>query len=138
MKDEIFPSAKLRKPNDVMRLSRMGAMFPSRLSFLRSLTRRLIQDGSTVSRGHWDMDEEGYGTAVYTIKLGGYSYSLFAVTQALNPEMRTDRVIAEAWDAAFVLYDGVPDASEIARLSINAPSQEVGTVSYTHLRAHET
>ena len=126
MKDEIFSSAELRKPNDVMRLSRMGAMFPSRLSFLRSLTRRLIQDGSTVSRGHWDMDEEGYGTAVYTIKLGGYSYSLFAVTQALNPEMRTDRVIAEAWDAAFVLYDGVPDASEIARLSTNAPSQEVG------------
>ena len=115
MKDEIFPSAKLRKPNDVMRLSRMGAMFPSRLSFLRSLTRRLVEDGSTVSRGHWEMDEEGYGTAVYTIKLGGYSYSLFAVTQALNPEMRTDRVIAEAWDAAFVLYDGVPDASEIAR-----------------------
>ena len=126
MKDEIFPSAELRKPNDVMRLSRMGAMFPSRLSFLRSLTRRLIEDGSTVSRGHWEMDKEGYGTAVYTITLGGHRYSLFAVTQVLNPDMRTDRVIAEAWDAAFVLYDGVPDESEIARLSVNAPSQEIG------------
>ena len=126
MKVEIFPAAKLREPNKVMRLSRMGAMFPSRLSFLRSLTRRLIRDGCTVSRGHWEMDEEGYGTAVYTISLGGHEYSLFAVTQALNSDMRTDRVIAEAWDAAFVLYDGVPDTSEIARLSINAPSQEIG------------
>ena len=129
MKDEAFPTAKLRDPDEVMRLSRMGAMFPSRLSFLRSLTRRLISDGSTVSRGHWDMDADGYGTAVYTIGLGGYKYSLFAVTQALSPDMRTDRVIAEAWDAAFVLYDGVPDPSEISRLAVNAPSQEIGRFS---------
>ena len=69
MKDEAFPTAKLRHPDEVMRLTRMGAMFPSRLSFLRSLTRRLISDGSNVSRGHWDMDADGYGTAVYTICL---------------------------------------------------------------------
>ncbi len=126
MTQSLYAQAELRHPDDVMRLSRMGAMFPSRLSFLRSLTRQLIADESQVSRMHWDMNSDGFGTAVYTLTLGGHSYSLFAISQALDADMRTDRVIAEAWDAAFVLYDGVPDASEIARLSQSAPLQEAG------------
>ena len=69
---------------------------------------------------------EGFGTAVYSVDLGGHTYSLFAITQPLDPDMRTDRVIAEAWDSAFVLYDGLPNALEIARLSKNAPLQELG------------
>ena len=126
MKDIVFSQAKLRHPDKIMRLSRLGAMFPSRLSFLRSLTRQLISDRSTVSRPHWNIDEDGFGTAVYSVTVGGHIYSLFSITKSLEPEMRTDRVIAEAWDAAFVLYDGVPDASEIERLSQNAPLQEAG------------
>ncbi|MDT2073186.1 MAG: hypothetical protein RMX60_06925, partial [Planktomarina sp.] len=126
MKDFVFSQAKLRHPDKIMRLSRLGAMFPSRLSFLRSLTRQLISDRSTVSRPHWNIDEDGFGTAVYSVTVGGHTYSLFSITKSLEPEMRTDRVIAEAWDAAFVLYDGVPDASEIERLSQNAPLQEAG------------
>ena len=126
MKDFVFSQAKLRHPDKIMRLSRLGAMFPSRLSFLRTLTRQLISDRSTVSRPHWNIDEDGFGTAVYSVTVGGHTYSLFSITKSLEPEMRTDRVIAEAWDAAFVLYDGVPDASEIERLSQNAPLQEAG------------
>ena len=126
MTQSLYPQAQLRHPEDVMRLSRMGAMFPSRLSFLRSLIRQLISDESQVSRVHWEMNSDGFGAAVYTLTLGGHCYSLFAISQALEAEKRTDRVIAEAWDAAFVLYDGVPDAAEIARLSQNAPLQEAG------------
>ena len=133
MTQSLYAQAELRHADDVMRLSRMGAMFPSRLSFLRSLTRRLIADESQVSRMHWEMNSDGFGTAVYTLTLGGHSYSLFAISQALDADMRTDRVIAEAWDAAFVLYDGVPDASEIARLSQNAPLQEAGRFTYKDL-----
>ena len=35
-------------------------------------------------------------------------------------------MIAEAWDTSYVLYDGVPDAAEIARLRANVPRQEAG------------
>jgi len=126
MKDSLIEQGDLRSGDEVMRLRRMGSMFPSRLSFLRTLTRRLIADGSRVSRPHWQIDGDGYGTSVYTVTLGGHCYSLFAITQPLDPNMRTDRVIAEAWDAAFVLYDGVPDAAEVARLSSQAPLQEAG------------
>ena len=126
MLDQSQNEAPLRAPSDVMRLSRMGSMFPSRLSFLRTLLRKIISEGSTVERRHWDINSQGFGTAVYTIKLGGHPYSLFAIATPLDPEMRTDRVIAEAWDTAFVLYDGVPDELEIQRLATNAPLQEAG------------
>lgn len=125
MKDFIAPAqAPLRAPDVVMRLSRMGSMFPTRLSFLRTLTRFLAAEQAQVSRHDWQMCSNGYGHAVYCIDLGGYTYSLVAVSTQLAPEDRTDRVIATAWDTAYVLYDGVPTAAEIARICEAAPKQE--------------
>ena len=123
---DLPPQTALRPPSQVMRLSRMGAMFPTRLSFLRSLTRRLAQENAQVTRSRWAIDEQGYGHAVYTVPLGGYRYSLMAVSNHLPDEMRTDRVIATAWDTAYVLYDGLPDDAEIARICREAPKQEAG------------
>ena len=71
MKNFAKDQSDLRPADEVMRLSRMGAMFPSRLSFLRTLTRSLIADGSQVSRPHWQIDGDGYGTAVYTGRWAG-------------------------------------------------------------------
>ncbi len=120
------PQEPLRPASQVMRLQRMGSMFPTRLSFLRSLMRRLSEEQVTVTRPVWQMDEDGYGHGVYSLTLGGFTYSLVAFSNRLDPSRRTDRVIAEAWDSAFVLYDGVPGADDIARLHANAPLQEAG------------
>ena len=125
MKDSLgIPQAPLRGPDEVMRLARMGAMFPTRLSFLRSLMRRLAAEQVRVARPVWDICDEGFGHAVYTLTLGGHAYALVAVSTDLPAEMRTDRVIAEAWDTSYVLYDGIPDADEIARIRATAPKQE--------------
>jgi hypothetical protein len=102
----------------------MGAAFPTRLSFMRTLMRALAADDVTVRRPVWDMDAEGFGHAVYTLRFGGFDYALVAVSTDLPPEMRTDRVIASAWDTAFVLYDGIPDTAEVARIVKAAPKQE--------------
>jgi hypothetical protein len=122
--DSVPPQADLRSPDEVMRLARLGAMFPTRLSFLRTLLRRLSDDKVQVTRPVWRMDADGFGHAVYALKFGGYDYALVAVSTDLPPDMRTDRVIATAWDSAFVLYDGVPDETEIARIVAAAPKQE--------------
>ena len=126
MLDKAPPQTALRPPGDVMRLRRMGAAFPTRLSFLPTLLRWLAAEGTSVDRPVWEIDRAGLGHAVYTVGLGGHRYSLVAVSNDLPPEMRTDRVIAEAWDTAYVLYDGVPDAGEIARICVEAPKQEAG------------
>ena len=128
MKDgfDLPAEGPLRAPDTVMRLSRMGSMFPTRLSFLRSLIRRLSAEQATVTRHAWEMCGDGYGHAVFSVDLCGHTYSLVAVSTNLPPELRTDRVIATAWDSAYVLFDGIPDAEDIARITTNAPLQEAG------------
>lgn len=116
-----------------MRLERMGCFFPTRISFMRALLRRLSADRAVVSRPVWEVCPQGYGRAVYSLTLGGHTYSLLAISTRLDPDARTDRVIAEAWDSSFVLYDGVPDAAERDRLAANVPLQEAGRFEPTDL-----
>ena len=116
----------LRPPDVVMRLDRLGASHPTRLSFLRTLIRRAERERWRFRRARWDMDDAGHGCAVLSVDTGPRTYSLVAFSTPLDDSRRTDRVIAEAWDTSYVLYDGVPDADEVARLSANAPLQEAG------------
>ena len=115
-----------RPASEVMRLDRLGSSFPHRYSFSRALIRRLARAHVAVKRPVWNIDDEGYGHAVYSLELENRSYSLVAFSQALDDSKRSDRVIATAWDAAFVLYDGVPTSDEIDRLSLAVPKQEAG------------
>ena len=119
-------TARLRPPAEVMRLSRLGSFFPTRLSFMRVLLRSLSAGEAKISRAVWEMDSNGWGRAVYRLDYGGAVYSLVAFSNQLAEAERTDRVIATAWDAAFVLYDGVPDSAELDRLQAAAPHQEKG------------
>ncbi len=107
-----------------MRLSKLGASFGDRLSFLRVLTRRMAQDRAAPRQILWTIDAAGFGRAAYTITYCGHTYTLVAVSTPLAPEARSDRVIAEAWDASFVLYDGIPSAAEVDRIAATAPRQE--------------
>ena len=111
----------LREPKTVMKLDRLGAMFPTRMSFMRTLLRNLSQKKAIITRPIWEIDDDGFGYAVYTIKIDDRDYSLVAFTNDLDPSDRTDRVIATAWDSSYVLYDGVPDITEISRLQKNVP-----------------
>ncbi|MGI9366482.1 MAG: hypothetical protein ACR2O8_14965 [Rhizobiaceae bacterium] len=117
---------ELRPASQVMRLERLGSFFPTRLSFLRSLLRKLASDDAKLERPAFQLNDDGYGHAVYQISMDGRPYSLIAYSQPLAPEQRTDRVIAEAWDACFVLYDGRPDADDISRIEASALRQEAG------------
>ena len=86
--------------------------------------RAMAAEKVKVTRPVWNIDAGGFGHAVYSLNLGGHDYSLVAVSTDLPDDMRTDRVIATAWDTAYVLYDGVPDADNIARIVASAPKQE--------------
>lgn len=122
-----------RPPEQVMRLARMGSAHQGRLSFMRTLLRRLKRDNWTFRRTVWDIDNQGVGRAVYQAKGPERTYSLVAFAHDLPPEQRSDRVIAEAWDATFALFDGVPDEADLNRLQQNVPKQEAGRVSSSEL-----
>lgn len=116
----------LRPPSTVMRLARLGSFFPTRLSFMPTLLRRLCREEWAIEQSVNALDATGTGHVVYRARGPERSYSLVAFSQELDTERRSDRVIAEAWDATFVLFDGEPDAADIARIAENAPYQEAG------------
>ncbi|WP_289033003.1 hypothetical protein [uncultured Roseibium sp.] len=122
-----------RTPDTVMRLARLGVSHPTRLSFLRILLRRMQQEAWEFTRPVFDLDARGVGRAVYCAKGPDRTYSLVAFGHDLDPDMRSDRVIATAWDATFCLYDGVPGAAELDRLADNVPVQEAGRVTSKEL-----
>ncbi len=123
----------LRDPDEIMTLACMGSAHQHRFSFMRVLLRRLKREKWTFTRPVWVLDENGYGTAVYTARGPTHSYSLIAFSHYLDPAMRSDRVIATAWDATFTLFDGVPSTEDIERLRGNVPKQEAGRVSNREL-----
>jgi len=110
----------------VMRLERLGSAHQTRLSFLRVLLRRMRAERWRIARERFELDARGVGTAVYRVDVGERVYALVAFGHQLAPEKRTDRVIAEEWDATFALTDGLPGEQAIARLMANVPLQEAG------------
>lgn len=123
----------LRDPALVMRLKRLGSFHQCRLSFMRTLTRRMAGDGWTFSRPIFEIDDRGVGRAVYTAQGPKRAYSLVAFAHDLPDAQRSDRVIAEAWDTTFTLFDGVPTDADLERLEQNVPLQEAGRVSESEL-----
>ena len=122
---------ELRNPNIVMKLSKLGSFHQSKLSFLRSFLKE-FKDWN-YKRDLFELNELGFGTAVYSFKKNNRVYSLICFANDLNENERSDRVIATKWDAAFTLHDGVPTKQDIERLRNEVPKQEVGRLSYREL-----
>ena len=122
---------QLREPKSVMKLSKLGSFHQTKLSFLRSFLNE-FKDWK-YKRDLFDLDEYGYGRAVYSFQKKKRIYSLVCFANKINDDERSDRVIATKWDAAFTLHDGIPTKLDLDRLSENVPKQEVGRVSYKEL-----
>ena len=122
---------QLREPSLVMKLSRLGSFHQSKISFLRSFLKE-FKDWN-YKRDLFDLDENGFGKAVYSFSKNKKTYSLVCFANNISDEERSDRVIATKWDAAFALYDGVPSKKDIERMEKNVPKQEIGRLTYKEL-----
>ncbi len=83
---------------------------------------------SRLFRGAWDSSRIFFRSSFVSI-----SFRRIAFARSLADADRSDRVIANAWDASFALFDGVPNAAVIKRLSAQVPLQEAGRVSRSEL-----
>ena len=84
-------------------------------------------------RTRWTLNNRGVGTATYQAQGPERTYTLVVFAHDLPDEKRSDRVIADAWDATFTLLDGIATNKDIARLKANVPHQEVGRISEREL-----
>lgn len=116
----------LRDASVVMDLKRMGAMHQSRISFTRSLIRKMANENWTVTKSKWDLCKEGFGTAIYKLKTPNNIYNLVIFSNHIEDDERNDRVIAEKWDTTFTLIDGEVSDTLLDALKNNVPLQEAG------------
>ncbi len=121
------------KSTSMMTLDRMGSRYPSRLSFSRSMLRTMMKDNWKIKRSKFDLDKDGYGTAIYEVSTPKEIYSLVCLSQFLADQDRSDRVIAEKWDTAYTLHIGKVSNQDLNRLKLNIPLQESGRNSPNEL-----
>ncbi|AKV96663.1 hypothetical protein ACP86_11075 [Marinobacter sp. CP1] len=120
------PELQLRPSDQVMNLVRLGSLHASRLSFCRSLVRQMAREDWTVTTVRFDLDADGHGVVIYRLNTPNHTYHGVVFSQHLDPELRSDRVIAEAWDVTFALLEGEVEDSLLEQMAANVPLQEAG------------
>ncbi len=123
---EHIGNLSMRPAHDVMALSRLGCHYPTRLSFMRVLTRTMLNEQWTIEQQTCRLDDNGVGDILYTVRTPNGLYTFVAFTHELDPDNRTDRVIAEQWDLTATLCEGAVDAQHLEKLRQNVPLQEQG------------
>ena len=84
LKSSSVIAKNMRSPEKVMRLSRMGSSFQTRLSFMRSLTRKISREKWKFEKLLFDLDENGFGTSTFVVHLPERTYSLIVFTNDIE------------------------------------------------------
>lgn len=119
-------AAEIRSAGDIMSPERLGASRITSLSFSRSMLRKLMKEKWSIERVQFDLDENGYGEARYTITTPEQTFYFIVFSQYLHDLERSDRVISEKWDITFALCEGPLTPEKMARLRSDLPKQEAG------------
>ncbi|WED26318.1 hypothetical protein L3V77_15100 [Vibrio sp. DW001] len=116
----------LRSADIVMVPERLGAMHQNRISFVRSLVRKMAQQKWQVTQHEWQLSPQGFGHVIYKLTTPNRVYHLVVFCDEIADDERNDRVIAEKWDVTFALVDGCVNVALIDELRANVPLQEAG------------
>ncbi|OAJ93267.1 hypothetical protein [Vibrio bivalvicida] len=121
-----YTETQLRNAALVMAPERLGAMHQNRISFVRSLIRKMATQNWRVTKHEWQLCPQGYGHVIYQLVTPTQTYHLVVFCDEIVDEERNDRVIAEKWDVTFALVDGDVDVELLEQLRANVPLQEAG------------
>ena len=121
-----YTESELRNAESVMAPERLGAMHQTRISFVRTLIRKMAQQQWQVTKHDWQLCSRGFGHVIYKLATPTHVYHLVVFCDEIADEERNDRVIAEKWDVTFALVIGDVDQALLERLRANVPLQEAG------------
>lgn len=117
---------KLRPASEVMTLERIGAFRLTSLSFLRILLRHMMRENWQIGCRTLELDEKGYGHAVYGIDTPKHTFSFVVISSDIDDDERSDRVISKKWDVTFALCEGEVTEEKLERMKRELPKQEAG------------
>ncbi|MEH6453821.1 MAG: hypothetical protein V7782_12375, partial [Psychromonas sp.] len=116
----------MRNPEIVMAPERLGAMHANRISFVRTLIRKMAQQKWKVTKHQWHLSAQGFGHVIYKLATPNHIYHLVVFCNEIADDERNDRVIAEKWDVTFALVHGEVTDQLLDQLRANVPLQEAG------------
>jgi hypothetical protein len=96
----------LREPSDLMRPERLGALKQTRLSFVRLLIDRMVDEQWEIRINRMDLDEQGVGRVVYRVDAPEKRFSFGVFSRTSSEGENTDRIIATEWDLWAFLCEG--------------------------------
>lgn len=115
-----------RTPDVVMNSQRLGAMHQTRISFVRTLLRKMHKENWTLTKHIWELNTDGFGHVIYRLTTPEHIYHLVVFCNQIADDERNDRVIAQKWDVTFALVYGEISDELLENLKINVPLQEAG------------
>ncbi|KAA0955339.1 hypothetical protein FQ085_15545 [Planococcus sp. ANT_H30] len=123
----------LRPASEVMQIQRLGVMRSTSLSFLRIMFRKMMREAWDIKQTLFDLDNDGYGEALYKITTPQGHYTFVALSREISDEVRSDRVISERWDITFALCEGEVSEKKLKKMKQELPKQEMGRGDVTDL-----
>ncbi len=97
---------QLREPSELMRPERLGALKQTRLSFVRLLMDRMVDEQWEIRINRTDLDEQGVGRVVYRVDAPTRRFSFGVFSRTSSEGENTDRIIATEWDLWAFLCEG--------------------------------
>lgn len=105
----------------MMQPAHLAAIQPSRLSGARTFMARMIREHWDIENQRFDVNAEGEGTVVYSIKSPTQEFSFIAFSYAPRREGRTGRIIGRAWDMKGTLNEGPATEADIEHARSQLP-----------------
>ncbi|MDR6820369.1 hypothetical protein J2X76_005566 [Neorhizobium sp. 2083] len=115
-----------RPGHEVMKISRLAAIQPSRLSGTRAFMNKMIRERWDISNVLFDVDENAEGTVVYSIKAPDQEFSFIGFSRPPSRTARTGRIIGQAWDMMGALIEGPATEAEIETARREIPKLYTG------------
>jgi hypothetical protein len=103
-----------RSGADLMELSQLGAVWPTKFSFAHSFLRMMSQTPFSCAIHQKSLDDEGRGHIAYVAHVAGHTLTFVAFSDPLPEDQQQDRIIATRWDAWAALFIGIPSDADIA------------------------
>jgi hypothetical protein len=97
---------QLREPSELMQPGRLGALKQTRLSFVRLLMSRMVDEQWEISVNRTEIDEQGVGRVVYRVDAPSRRFSFGVFSRTSSKGENTDRIIATEWDLWAFLCEG--------------------------------
>lgn len=122
-----------RPASVVMRADRVAAVFPTALSFARTIVDKLRAGSWRLERVRMELDAEGRGEVLYRLDDGRNPLHFFILSNSYSGKDKADRSFNMNWDGTAALCEGSWTAEREEYLRRELPKQRFGRLDHQTL-----